>query len=78
MANVITTYTAMSTGIVAKTMGVMVPWTTPPIISGYLATGHLSGAVLQLVNIVIDGLIYYAFFKSMDRSHLAEEKDEVA
>ncbi|KAA8446787.1 PTS cellobiose transporter subunit IIC [Weissella paramesenteroides] len=78
MANVITTYTAMSMGIVAKTMGVMVPWTTPPIISGYLATGHLSGAVLQLVNIVIDGLIYYAFFKSMDRSHLAEEKDEVA
>jgi PTS system cellobiose-specific IIC component len=78
MANVITTYTAMSTGIVAKTMGVMVPWTTPPIISGYLATGHLSGAVLQLVNIVIDGLIYYVFFKSMDRSHLAEEKDEVA
>lgn len=78
MANVITTYTAMSTGIVAKTMGVMVPWTTPPIISGYLATGHLSGAVLQLFNIVIDGLIYYAFFKSMDRSHLAEEKDEVA
>ena len=78
MANVITTYTAMSTGIVAKTMGVMVPWTTPPIISGYLATGHLSGSVLQLVNIVIDGLIYYAFFKSMDRSHLAEEKDEVA
>lgn len=78
MANVITTYTAMSTGIVAKTMGVMVPWTTPPIISGYLATGHLSGAVLQIVNIVIDGLIYYVFFKSMDRNHLAEEKGEVA
>ncbi|WEA53663.1 PTS cellobiose transporter subunit IIC [Weissella paramesenteroides] len=78
MANVITTYTAMSTGIVAKTMGVMVPWTTPPIISGYLATGHLSGAVLQVVNIVIDGLIYYVFFKSMDRNHLAEEKGEVA
>jgi PTS system cellobiose-specific IIC component len=52
MANVITTYTAMSTGLVAKTMGIMVPWTTPPIISGYLATGHISGAVMHLLYIL--------------------------
>ncbi|SCC12250.1 PTS cellobiose transporter subunit IIC [Weissella bombi] len=73
MANVITTYTAMSMGLVAKTMGIMVPWTTPPIISGYLATGHISGAVMQIINIVIDGAIYYVFFKSIDKDRLKEQ-----
>ncbi|WP_416353488.1 PTS cellobiose transporter subunit IIC [Agrilactobacillus fermenti] len=71
--NVLSTYVAMSTGMVARTMGVMVPWTTPPIISGFLATGHLSGAVLQLFNIVIDALIYWYFFKALDRDKLKEE-----
>lgn len=74
LTNVVTTYVAMSTGLVAKTMGVMVPWTTPPIISGYLATGHVSGAVMQIVNIVLDGAIYYFFFKALDRDKVKEEK----
>ena len=52
----------------------MVPWTTSPIISGFLATGHVSGAVLQIVNIVIDGAIYYFFFKALDRDKVKEEK----
>ncbi|NVY96486.1 PTS cellobiose transporter subunit IIC [Lactobacillus sp. DCY120] len=73
LVNVVTTYIAMSTGLVARTMGVMVPWTTPPIISGYLATGHISGVILQIVNIILDGLIYYVFFKRMDRAKLKEE-----
>ncbi|MCI1882573.1 MAG: PTS cellobiose transporter subunit IIC [Sporolactobacillus sp.] len=73
LVNVLTTYVAMSSGLVAKTMGVMVPWTTPPIISGYLATGHVSGAVMQLVNIVIDAFIYYFFFKRQDGFELNRE-----
>lgn len=74
LVNVTTTYIEMSTGLVAKTVGVMVPWTTPPIISGYLATMHISGAVLQIVNIVLDGAIYYFFFKALDRDKVKEEK----
>lgn len=74
LVNVTTTYIAMSTGLVAKTVGVMVPWTTPPIISGYLATMHISGAVLQIVNIVLDGAISYFFFKALDRDKVKEEK----
>ena len=50
---VITSYTAISIGWVPKTV-VMIPWATPPIISGYLVTGgHFSGAdstVIQLCN----------------------------
>src|SRR5699024_6144244 len=43
----IITYFAMSTGLVPPPAGIIVPWTTPPILSGYLATGNAwQGAVL--------------------------------
>lgn len=61
------TYFAMTTGLVAKTNGVSVPWTMPPLISGYLATGSFSGVIMQLVNIIVTVLIYLPFFKSMDK-----------
>lgn len=74
LCNVAMTYMSMKTGLVARTFGVMVPWTTPPLLSGYLSTGHISGAILQLVEIIVDGLIYYFFFKSMDNEKVKEEK----
>lgn len=71
---VIATYIGMSTGLVAKTAGIAVPWTMPPIISGYLATGgKISGAVMQLVNIAIAFCVYYPFFKMWDKKNFAEE-----
>ncbi|MDF2680802.1 MAG: celB [Brevibacillus sp.] len=74
---VIVSYLAMSLGWVAKPSGVAVPWTTPPIISGYLATGgKISGSVLQLVNFVLSLLIYYPFFRLWDKQKLAEEQAE--
>jgi PTS system cellobiose-specific IIC component len=54
LVTVIVTYVAMSTGIVAKPAGIAVPWTMPPILHGYLITGgNISGAIMQLVNILI-------------------------
>lgn len=77
IALVIVSYLAMSLGWVARPSGVAVPWTTPPIISGYLATGgKISGSVLQLVNFVISLLIYYPFFRLWDKQKLAEEQAE--
>jgi cellobiose PTS system EIIC component len=73
MANVITTYTAMKMGWVAKTIGIYPPWTTPPILSGILSTGHISGGIMQLFNLVMDTVIYYFFFRSMDRTKLKAE-----
>ncbi|ABY46149.1 MULTISPECIES: PTS cellobiose transporter subunit IIC [Bacillus] len=71
---VITSYTALSIGWVPKTV-VMIPWATPPIISGYLVTGgHLSGAILQLFNFVIAMVIYYPFVVLSDRSVVRTEK----
>ncbi|WP_134686595.1 PTS cellobiose transporter subunit IIC [Brevibacillus migulae] len=72
---VIVSYIAMSTGLVAKPSGVAVPWTTPILIGGYLATGgKISGMVLQIVNFLIAMAIYYPFFSMWDKQKLAEEK----
>ncbi|MGF7088789.1 PTS system cellobiose-specific IIC component [Kroppenstedtia sanguinis] len=71
----ITTYVAMSTGFVAKPSGVAVPWTTPPLISGYLATGgKISGIVMQAINFVIAIGIYYPFLRIWDKQKLKEEQ----
>jgi hypothetical protein len=49
---VIVSYTAMATGLVAPPAGIALPFTTPIFISGYLATGgHISGTILQVVNL---------------------------
>lgn len=75
MVNATVTYFTMSIGLVAKTAGVVVPWTTPPIISGYLATGgQISGAILQIALLAINVVLYYPFFKAMDLQNLKAEK----
>lgn len=72
----IISYVSMYTGLVAKTSGALVPWTMPPILGGYLATGgHVSGAVLQIVCLVVSVLIYYPFFKMLDNQYFKEENN---
>ncbi|MCF0149364.1 MAG: PTS sugar transporter subunit IIC [Clostridium sp.] len=78
MANAIISYVAMATGLVAKTTGIAVSWTMPPILSGFLTTGgHISGAVLQIVCIIVDILIYWLFYKAVEKQNLALESQEV-
>jgi PTS system cellobiose-specific IIC component len=69
----IVNYTAMALEIVARPTGVIIPWTTPPLIQGFLITGHWSGALLQLVDIVIVMLIWFPFIAVMDKKKVAEE-----
>jgi PTS system cellobiose-specific IIC component len=72
--NAIIAYVLMATGVVHATVGVVIPWTMPPIISGFLATGsHISGAILQVGLLVLDTLLYLPFFKVIDRQKMAEE-----
>ncbi|WP_331828098.1 PTS cellobiose transporter subunit IIC [Bacillus velezensis] len=69
------TYIGMSTGMVAKPAGIAVPWTMPPLISGYLATGgKISGSVMQLINLLITFIIYYPFFRIWDLQKWREER----
>lgn len=75
--NALVTYFAMATGLVPLTTGVILPWTMPPIIGGFLATGaSWQGAVLQAILIVISFAIYYPFFKVADHGNLMQEQGE--
>ncbi|MFB4357967.1 PTS cellobiose transporter subunit IIC [Pantoea sp. BS_4] len=72
---VIISWLAMSTGLVALPAGIALPFTTPIFISGYLATGgHISGTVLQIVNLTVSMVIYYPFFRAWDQLKLREEQ----
>lgn len=74
--NAIIAYTLMSMHIVATPVGIAIPWTMPPIISGFLATGsHISGAILQAGLLVLDVLLYLPFIKAQDRQELALEQN---
>ncbi|WP_188455025.1 PTS sugar transporter subunit IIC [Virgibacillus oceani] len=57
----IISYVALATGIVPKTVAIL-PWTTPPILSGYLVTGgSWRGIALQVVNLAVAVLLYIPF-----------------
>jgi PTS system cellobiose-specific IIC component len=70
--NILTTYGVMAAGIVPVCNGVMLPWTTPPIISGFLTSGW-QGAVWQAVLIVVGVFLYMPFIKTLDKQYLEEE-----
>ena len=76
--NAIITYLVMSVGLVPLTTGVTLPWTTPPIIGGFLATGSWQGAVLQIVLVAVSFAIYYPFFKAADKRKYEEEKGDLS
>lgn len=66
---------ATEMGLVAHAVVEGVSWATPPILSGYLITGgHVSGALLQVVNIAIGILIYLPFVKLADRRRQRQEQ----
>lgn len=74
IANAVISYFAMASGLVARTTGIAVSWTMPPIISGFLTTGsHISGAILQIVCIIVDIIIYWFFYNSLEKQYLAQE-----
>lgn len=50
------------------------PWTTPPIISGYLVTGSISGSILQIVLLITTTLIWVPFVKMADKQICKEEE----
>lgn len=75
---VVITWVFMKTGITPLPNGAQIPWTTPPILSGYLITGSIMGAVLQLVNIAVGVVIYLPFVKVYDKQLVRQESEEMA
>lgn len=71
----IVSYIAMSSGLVNLCQA-NIAWTMPTILSGFLATGSISGALLQIVLLVLDVVIYYPFVKAYDKVCCEEEKKQ--
>ena len=44
-------------------LDVVVPWTTPPFLSGYLLTGSWRGPALQLLGLLVSTMIYLPFVR---------------
>ena len=71
----IISYVTIAIGLVPRTIAVT-HWTMPPIISGFLATGSVMGAILSLINIAI-GVIMYIPFVILSEKH-AKQLDATA
>ncbi|WP_040213251.1 PTS cellobiose transporter subunit IIC [Clostridium polynesiense] len=66
-------YGAISLGLVPRPSGVIVPWTTPPIIGGFLIAG-IRGALLQVVELIISFFIYFPFIRVVDKQYYEQEQ----
>lgn len=74
MINIVVAYFTMSIGLVPICNGVIMPWTTPPIISGFLASGW-QGAILQVIMIIVGVFVYLPFIKTVDKGYIKQEEE---
>ncbi|WP_347559793.1 PTS transporter subunit EIIC [Clostridium sp. AM58-1XD] len=54
-----------------------VEWTVPVLLSGYQATGSITGSLLQLVNLVIGIVIYIPFIRRSEQQETSNFKQAV-
>ena len=67
-------YFSMKIGIIGKLTGVSVPWTSPPFLGAFIASnGNIFTGILQLMIVSIQLIVWYPFFKLMDRKQINNE-----
>lgn len=67
-------YFGMKYGLVAKLPGIAAPWTSPAGIGAFVASGgKISAGALQLIIVGLQVVIWYPFFKIMDKQKVEEE-----
>lgn len=64
-------YLAISMGLVSIVVQ-SVHWTTPPLLSGYIATNSWSGVGLQFVEIIVGTIIYLPFVLLNEKQKIGE------
>ncbi|MDO5391350.1 MAG: PTS sugar transporter subunit IIC [Eubacteriales bacterium] len=67
-------YFALATGLCPLYGATQVPWTCPPIISGFLVGGWRS-ALLQVIIFTVSFFIYLPFIKRVDKANLKAESE---
>ena len=70
----IISYLVTAIGLVPPTIA-MIPWTTPPIIGGFLATGSIMGSLLQIFNLIVATAIYIPFVKMSEKTYFENLDD---
>ncbi|GKU26223.1 PTS sugar transporter subunit IIC [Clostridium folliculivorans] len=75
VVSAVVTYFAIKIGFLHPFSAVEVPWTTPPIISGFILQG-VKGALWQIVVIAWSTIAYYPFFKKQDALNYKMEHEE--
>ena len=69
-------YVLISANIISAIV-VAPPWTTPPLMNAYLATGgNIPAVIWSLISIFISIAMYYPFFKTCEKTQLLTEKEE--
>lgn len=68
-------YIASYMGLVPLFTGIMVPWTCPPILSGFLAAGWRM-ALLQGFVLLVSFFVYLPFIRKFDQMSFAEEHNQ--
>ncbi|MPM26327.1 Lichenan permease IIC component [bioreactor metagenome] len=69
-------YVVFALGLVPLPTGLaQIPWTTPPIISGYFVTGSIRGSLLQIALIAITTVVWIPFVRMADKELYKEEKE---
>ncbi len=67
------TYFVMKIGLVPIPHGLQIPWTTPPVINGFLQ-GGIGLAIWEVLMILASIALWYPFFKMGDKKALEEEQ----
>ncbi|MBR1628891.1 MAG: PTS sugar transporter subunit IIC, partial [Lachnospiraceae bacterium] len=67
-------YIAIYTGLCPMYRGIYVPWTTPPIISGFII-GGVRTAILQALVLVVSVVVYTPFMRILDKQALEAEQN---
>ena len=65
--NIVITYFATALNLISPSIA-LVPWTTPPVLSGLIATGgDVRAAILQVALLALNVAIYVPFMRISER-----------
>jgi PTS system cellobiose-specific IIC component len=67
-------YAAIKLNLMPAPIGMMIPASTPPIFSG-LMQGSWRISVFQVFAVLFSAVVYYPFFKALDKQALKEENE---
>ena len=76
IVNICTAYFATIIGFLPRHNGIIAPWTMPIFFSGFFVAGW-RGALMQLINLTISAIIWFAFMKQIDNAEYAKELESL-